>query len=291
MFCSTIIPTVGRPALTRAVNSALEQDLEPGQHEIIVVNDSGSPLTETDWLKLPQVKVINTNRCERSVARNVGAAIASGKYLNFLDDDDYLLPGGLKALLNVAKTSDCCWIYGAQNLVDDEGSHISVNRPTVKGNIFALLVAGAALHLGPALIDRKTFFSVGGFDPLLTVIEDRDLACRLALTGNFDQTDYLVHCVRVGDQGNTTTDWTKATTVSRIVREKAFNAPGALKRMLDSVQGDVFQRGRGCRACLISAGLNIMDFHFFVGGSRMFFCLRLAAFYPLLPDFWRGFFT
>lgn len=289
MLCSTIIPTIGRPTLARAVKSALEQDLEPELHEIIVVNDSGSPLDEADWLKLPQVTVVDTNRCERSVARNVGAAIASGQYLHFLDDDDYLLPGGLKALLNVAESSDCCWIYGAQRCVRRDGSFIYDNRPEVKGNLFALLVVGEALSLIPSLISRKAFFRVGGFDPGMVVIEDRDLACRLALLGDFGRTDHLIACVQVGHEG-TTTGWAKGLQASRIVREKALNAPGALARMLDSVCGDVFLRGRGCRAYLLSAGLNILAGRFFTGASRLCACLRLAAFYPFLPSFWRGMF-
>ena len=94
MLCSTIIPTVNRPSLERAVKSALDQDLDLDLHEIIVVNDSGKALPDIDWLKSPRIKVVNTNRVERCVARNVGAALASGKYLHFLDDDDYLVSGG-----------------------------------------------------------------------------------------------------------------------------------------------------------------------------------------------------
>ncbi len=289
MLCSTIIPTICRSTLARAVNSALEQDLEPGQYEIIVVNDSGSPLDEADWLKSSQVTVVNTNQCGVSIALNVGAAVACGKYLHFLGDDDYLLPGGLKALLNVAESSNACWIYGAQRCVRHDGSFVYDNRPEVEGNIFVLLVAGEALSPIPSLISREAFFRVGGFDPNVAVLEDRDLSCRLALQGDFDRTDYLVACARVGQEG-TTMDWTKATQANRIVREKALSAPQALVRMQDSVQGNLFRRGRGCRAYLISAVLNIKAGHFCTGLSRLYSGLRLAAFYPILPDFWRGFF-
>ena len=42
MFCSTIIPTVNRPTLSRAVYSVLQQDFPEDQYEIIVVNDWAS---------------------------------------------------------------------------------------------------------------------------------------------------------------------------------------------------------------------------------------------------------
>jgi glycosyltransferase involved in cell wall biosynthesis len=43
MLFSTIIPTVGRPELSRAVESVLKQDFQTDQSEVIVVNDSGAP--------------------------------------------------------------------------------------------------------------------------------------------------------------------------------------------------------------------------------------------------------
>ena len=76
MFWSTIIPTIGRPTLARAVNTVLAQGFSMADFEIIVVNDAGKPLPPAEWQQAPNVKVVNTERRERSVARNTGAAIA-----------------------------------------------------------------------------------------------------------------------------------------------------------------------------------------------------------------------
>jgi len=48
MFCSTIIPTIGRATLARAVQSVLEQDFTAADYEVIIVNDSGKPLPADD---------------------------------------------------------------------------------------------------------------------------------------------------------------------------------------------------------------------------------------------------
>jgi len=56
MLCSTVIPTINRPSLERAVKSALNQGLGPEQHEVIVVNDSGAPLPDYEWLCSPLIK-------------------------------------------------------------------------------------------------------------------------------------------------------------------------------------------------------------------------------------------
>src|SRR4030067_3850837 len=104
MFCSTVIPAIGRPTLSRAVHSVLDQSFTADDFEVIVVNDSGAPLAEADWQNSERVRTMHTNRRERGVARNTGAAIAKGGYLHFLDDDDVLLPGALQAFWEFDQT-------------------------------------------------------------------------------------------------------------------------------------------------------------------------------------------
>ena len=97
LFCSTIIPTIGRGTLDRAVESVINQQFDQ-PFEVIVVNDSGRPLRPAAWQQAAGVQILDTQQRERSVARNVGAMAAHGRYLHFLDDDDWLLPGALGVL-------------------------------------------------------------------------------------------------------------------------------------------------------------------------------------------------
>ena len=157
MLCSTIIPTVNRPSFERALKSALEKDIDPELHEIIVVNDSGRPLPDVDWLRSNQIKILNTNKTERSVACNSGAAIATGKYFKILQDDDYLLPGSLNALIDIAETSGCAWFYGAFDRVDNDDVFMSRCPAEINGNVFAVPVTGGNLHLSISLIRRDVF--------------------------------------------------------------------------------------------------------------------------------------
>jgi glycosyltransferase involved in cell wall biosynthesis len=292
MLCSTVVPTINRPSLERAVKSVLSQDFNPHQHEVIVVNDSGRPLPETDWLMSSQVILVNTNRCERSVACNVGAAVARGVYLKILHDDDYLLPGALNALIEVAQTSGCHLVYGAHNRVDNEDRFVSVNRPQIRGNILSTLIGGDTLHLSQSLFKRETFFHAGGFDPLLKVREDYDLMCRMALLSDVAQTDQIVAGVRIGTQGSTTpsteTGYIGMREEHRIVREKILNTPGVLTRLFDSSGDNAFLRGRCSRAYLFSAVLNLKLGHFFTACSRLIASIRFASIHLFLPNFWRG---
>lgn len=288
MLCTTIIPTINRPSFEPAVKSALSQDLSLDEHEIIVVNDSGQPLPDYAWLRTPQVTVINTNKRERSVACNAGAALAKGKYLKILQDDDFLLPGALRELLRVAEQTGSYWVYGAFNRVDDEYEHMSVQEPEVAGNLFAHSVAGDSFHLSISLIRRDIFFNVGGFDPLINTSEDVDLQWRITRIGTVNYTPALVASIRVGPSGNTSTNWAKKTHDCRIVRERTLDAPGALARVCDSLGDDVRLRGRCCRAYLVSALLNARAGRVVTAARRLPPAAVIGLPGTFSREFWRG---
>lgn len=81
MFLSTIIATIDRPTLARAVQSGFRQEFDADDFELIVVNNLGSPLPFADWHTSPRVTNVVTNRREGAAACNTGAAIARGRYM------------------------------------------------------------------------------------------------------------------------------------------------------------------------------------------------------------------
>lgn len=286
MFCTTVIPTINRPTLSRAVSSVLDQAFSAEDFEVVVVNDSGHPLLDMDWTRSQRVRVLDTNRRERSVARNTGAAVARGRYLHFLDDDDLLLPGALEAIWELDQSCDAGWLYGGYESVDNDGNLVREVRPEVGGNIFALLVAGEAIPFGASWLDVEQFFAAGAFDPRLVGTEDRDLGRRIALRGTVAGTLVIVTRIRVGQQGSTT-DWTRLPEEDRLGREKALNQPGAFERLRASANSS-YLRGRVSRACLASMAWNLRHSHRFVAVSRAISALALAGHYVFAVDFWRG---
>jgi GT2 family glycosyltransferase len=289
MLCSTVIPTVSRDTLTRAVVSALEQDVPPEQHEVIVVNDSGKPLPECDWMKSPKVVVTVTHRSGVCAASNTGAALAKGKYLNFLHDDDYLLPGGLRSLLETAMHSDSVWVYGGQRIVNDAGDLVAIADGGQEGNLFALFVVCEIFHASQSLMRRDAFLAVGGFDSSVRLAEDRDLEWRMALVGSFAYCGAIVACIRVAlSSGSTFRDGIDTPAWHRRIRERALSADGALERLHDSVKADPALRGRTCRGYAFSAVHNLAAGRVWLSASRLTCALRLASWYPALPVFWQG---
>jgi glycosyltransferase involved in cell wall biosynthesis len=94
---SVIIPAYHKPEyLLDAVKSALEQDYP--EKEVVVVND-GSPHDLEDALKpyLDRIVYLAQENKGVSAGRNLGIRASRGTYLAFLDSDDVLLPGSVKA--------------------------------------------------------------------------------------------------------------------------------------------------------------------------------------------------
>jgi glycosyltransferase involved in cell wall biosynthesis len=289
MFSSTVIPTIGRATLSRAVLSVLEQDFDADDFEVIVVNDSGEPLPKADWQFSDRVRIINTNHRERCVARNTGAAIAKGKYLHFLDDDDILLPGALKVFWELSnKSPDADWLYGSWRTINNAGEKVDEFHPGLTGNIFALLVSGEGLPLQASLLKTSSFFAAGAYDPIpiLTGVEDRDIGRRVALMGILAYTPVVVAQVRIGEVGSST-NWNMIAEGDRWGREKALQAPNSLKRLRDSATSS-YWRGRVSRAFFASMVWNLRQRNVFLALSRLMGGLAMTGLNIFFPDYWRG---
>lgn len=122
---SVIIPTANRPQfLPRAVESALA-GMKPGEVEVIVV-PNGPDESWKDSLQSfatnAAVRVIPVAAANANVARNTGLANAHGKYVRFLDDDDYLYPNAAAEQYRILEDSGADVVSGAVDLVDEAGT-------------------------------------------------------------------------------------------------------------------------------------------------------------------------
>jgi len=286
MFCSTVIPTIGRPTLASAVQSVLDQDFTAAEFEVIVVNDSGKPLPDEAWQKDRRVRVIHTNRRERSVARNTGAAIAKGKYLHFLDDDDTILPSALNSFWTLDQQSDAVWLYGSYITTDNDGKLVEEISPGITGNIFTLLVAGEGIPLQTSLLRSDIFFKIGGYDSSFNACEDRDVGRRMTLLGDIAYTPDGIAQIRIGEAGSST-NWANLAESDQRGREKALQSFGAFKRMRASAKTS-YWRGRGSRAYFASMVWNLKHGSFLAAVERFFAGLALTGLNIFTPGYWNG---
>lgn len=291
IFVSYIIPTIGRSSLDVAVKSVLTQDVSDAKIEVIVVNDSGNPLHQKKWFSLPQVRIINTNKCERSFARNSGAAIAKGEYLWFLDDDDWILPGALESLWRLAKQEpQAVWLYGGIQIVYEHGEIIGEINSTLNGNCFAQIMGGSWAPLQASIIKANAFFELGGFSPLISVTEDEDLCRRAAYHGDFANTSDTVACLYRGQSWKTSSNYLRAPEDVKYSRDLILSKPGVLKRLRVSADSS-YWHGRILRIYLSTISWNLRRKRFFTAISRMIYSLAflgLSVINIFSSEFWAG---
>lgn len=168
LIFSVIIPTYNRANLVcRAINSVLSE-LSTDEREIIVVDDGSND--ETQGVLEPLGGIIYhrsaTNR-GLSHARNKGIELAKGRWIVFLDSDNYLIKGCLAVLREMAdKLDDSVGIIWAGN-VDATGRQMVVHantgvfsgdeifRETFRGENFSVVRSALAkAHLFPTICRR-----------------------------------------------------------------------------------------------------------------------------------------
>jgi glycosyltransferase involved in cell wall biosynthesis len=297
MFISTIIPTIGRPTLARAVYSVLDQNFEAEDCEVIVVNDSGKDLPVESWQKLDNVRLLSTNRLNRSIARNTGAAIATGRYLHFLDDDDWMLPGAFEAFWDATRNSSAAWFHGGFRMVDSVGAKIADVFHEESGNCLINLISWEWLPLQASIVDANAFFKVGGFAMLESLkggFEDIHLTRQIACKYEFLNLPKLVACIRSGDTGSTT-NLADMFIQNQQSREKILELPGSYQRLISSARNNPtrngYWQGKVVYYSLISALKNFRARRLFIAGSRMLFALMsflTAGRYLFQTAFWHG---
>jgi glycosyltransferase involved in cell wall biosynthesis len=253
------------------------------------VNDSGEPLDQSAWQKSEYVQVVNTNRRERSVARNTGAAIAKGEYLYFLDDDDWLVPEALKNLWELTRKTNAGWYYGSSQLVDRQGKPILQLNHGLDGNCFIQVLAGEWIPLQASLISAELFFAVGGFHPLISGPEDIDLLRRIALKSDIVGTSAIVAQIEWGLEGSST-NYDRHAEFSKFAREAILDERNVFSRMLSSAKSS-YWHGRLVRAYLTSMVWNIQHNRFVRAASRATFGLAgfiTAGRRGFSRDFWHA---
>ena len=107
MKLSIIIPVYNvEQYLSECLDSVLDQDISSKDYEIIIVNDGstdGSLKIIQNYAKIHDcIKIIDKINGGVGSARNCGMDAANGKYIYFLDPDDYLLSNSLKKLVDTS---------------------------------------------------------------------------------------------------------------------------------------------------------------------------------------------
>ncbi|NJN03808.1 MAG: glycosyltransferase family 2 protein [Leptolyngbyaceae cyanobacterium SL_1_1] len=195
MKFSIVITTYNRlELLKRAIASALAQTVPC---EVIVVDNASSDDTQV-YVKSLGDRVCyrrNPTNLNHAGAVNVGVDLATGDWIKFVDDDDYLAAECIEKMqgaIALRPQTVICSCQAAQ--VDTSGAELSQTPVTGPGQFF--YIPQADIHYGMLLeavpfgtpiqvaVQRQAFLRSGGWDLSMTSCDDIDSWIRIAKFGD-----------------------------------------------------------------------------------------------------------
>jgi glycosyltransferase involved in cell wall biosynthesis len=174
--------------IAQAVDSVLQQSFS--DFEIIVVNDGSPDTPQLEAALLPYWEKIRYHKQDTrgpSGARNAGILQARGKYVAFLDGDDYWRSDHLAKLMALFQEDakldlaycDCVLLKQEKPFANA----FSVEPQSSAVNFDSLLVERCAISTSSAVVSRESILKAGLFDENFRRCEDFDMWLRLSFGG------------------------------------------------------------------------------------------------------------
>lgn len=189
-FFSVVIPLFNKGNYIEAtLQSVLAQSFS--DFEILVVNDGstdGGPKKVRE-INDPRISLFHQKNKGVSVARNVGAEHAKGKYIALLDADDYWYPDHLENLHQLICQFPQAGLYCVKYeiLLDGKTCREAVysmempDNPHLVENYFKASLANPVAWTSAVAFPKSRFDEIGPFDTHLRTGQDIDFFIRSAL--------------------------------------------------------------------------------------------------------------
>lgn len=193
---SIVIPTVGRPKyLHRAILSSLD-DLGDEVEVVVVPNGPDQSWKEAlaPFASDHRVRVENCAKAHANAARNVGLMAARGKYVRFLDDDDFLYPGASRhqcELLNKFQADICT---GSVTTVTEQGIVFGRRVPPNTDDYVESVITPWHVSLPTGNVYRRTAISDIRWDESVPLGQDKHWVYSLCKLRDWKwvRTDFVV---------------------------------------------------------------------------------------------------
>jgi glycosyltransferase involved in cell wall biosynthesis len=182
---SVVLPTRSRPELLQqAIASVVAQTLT--DWELIVVDDASDPRIEIP--RNGRIRLVRlATRGGPGSARNAGIAVASGRYIAFLDDDDLFTADRLEIAswgLERAPIAIC-----GSRFID----HPVQGNRNLNGRVADVILDGPTPSLGATAVDRAHCLA---FDERWRSVEDVDWWLRITATTSVTASSSVGYLVR-----------------------------------------------------------------------------------------------
>jgi glycosyltransferase involved in cell wall biosynthesis len=169
-----------------AINSVKAQTYQ--NIECIIVDD-GSTDDSLQVIKSAiegdsRFKVLSQRNARVATARNHGAVESMGRFLMFLDADDYLYPDAVMLFMQaIVKDRTLGLVYGNLSIVDKDGKMMAQVTDWPKDFVLTEQLSKRNQVPSCNLMRREAFFRAGGFRCNFKTGEDAELWTRIPLVG------------------------------------------------------------------------------------------------------------
>lgn len=171
--------------LKRSIDSVFTQTYS--NIELIVVDDASTDGTSEYCMQQPLRYIFIPKEESKggNYARNQGIRAAKGKYIAFLDDDDYWLPTKIEKQVTLIESKDCELVHCGKRIefIQPNGMVKYVDtlpNPLESGDIKRRILYAITTTTTNILCKREALFAVGLFDENLKYWQEYELTIRLA---------------------------------------------------------------------------------------------------------------
>ena len=176
---SIIIPAYNAATLVGgAIESTLQQTMS--DFEVIVVDDGstdGTAQVAAQYGADARVRCISQKNRGLPGARNAGAKISQGKYLAFLDADDFLAANAIEVMIGKFEETGAAWLN--VGVLKIEGEQRTFRHPRIpEGELLLRILEDDFITRSP-FYPRKEFFEIGMYDETIRMREDWDINIRM----------------------------------------------------------------------------------------------------------------
>lgn len=177
---SVIIPCYNQGRyLSKAIESVLSQSFF--NFEIVVVDDGSSDHTKQVAQQYDTVKYVYQVNQGLSSARNTGIDYSLGKYLVFLDSDDWLLPDALITNLNFIRLNpEAAFVAGGHRFFYDKDKTTQDVAKEIEYDHYCNLLQSNFIAMIASVMFQRWVFDKFRYDTKLKVCEDYDIYLKVA---------------------------------------------------------------------------------------------------------------
>jgi hypothetical protein len=184
---SVVVPTRNRLGMLRECLGRVLA--EPSAARVVIVDDASDDGT-AEWLRTlddPRVTVVPlAARVGGAAARNHGLQRVASPYVLFLDDDDLLVAGGVRTLVDALAAAPAAVAAIGRGVEFDEDGGREERLGPMRADlrtVFPEILSGWCPQVAQAVFRTDTVRDVGGWSSHLEFCNDYDLWLRIAACG------------------------------------------------------------------------------------------------------------